>query len=127
MLYPDNLSSSDKHWFDLIQECRTSGKSDKQWLAENNISSPTFYYHIKKLREKACAIPPSNKAGLSEVQEIVPLIIEDQEPITSQISSKMSSDKAAIRLTIHGISVEIMNSATQESIQNTIAALSFLC
>ena len=32
MDYPQNLSESDRRWFDLIQEWRTSGKSDRQWL-----------------------------------------------------------------------------------------------
>ena len=45
MDYPQNLSKSDKRWYDLIQECRTSGKSDRQWLLENHIGSGTFYYH----------------------------------------------------------------------------------
>ena len=41
-------------WYDLILQCRTSGLSDRQWLEENNVSSPTFYYHLKQLRKKAC-------------------------------------------------------------------------
>ena len=51
MDYPQNLSKSDQRWYDLIQECRTSGKSDRQWLLENNIGSGTFYYHVKQLRK----------------------------------------------------------------------------
>ena len=35
MDYPQNLSKSDQRWYDLIQECRTSGKSDRQWLLAN--------------------------------------------------------------------------------------------
>lgn len=52
MDYPQNLSKSDRRWFDLIQQCRTSGKSDRQWLIDNNIKSGSFYYHIKRLDGK---------------------------------------------------------------------------
>lgn len=42
MEYPQNLTVSERRWFDLIQQCRTSGKSDAQWLQEHEIKSPTF-------------------------------------------------------------------------------------
>ncbi len=77
MDYTDNLSASDRHWFELIQECRTSGKSDRQWLQENNIKPPTFYYHVKQLRKKSCEILASTFLVTANVQEVVPLIIED--------------------------------------------------
>lgn len=122
MDYLQNLSGSDRRWYDLIQQCRTSGKSDRQWLDENNISSATFYYHVKKLREKACEIPASISSGQSETQDVVPLVINElphqknntviQEPVSQ-------SDETALRLTIHGITVEITNQATQSVIQNT--------
>ncbi|MFR2684824.1 MAG: IS66 family insertion sequence element accessory protein TnpA [Roseburia intestinalis] len=46
-------------------QCRTSGLSDRQWLEENNVSSPTFYYHLKQLRKKACEIPASTFSSTS--------------------------------------------------------------
>ena len=115
MDYPQNLSKSDRRWFDLIQECRTSGKSDRQWLAENNIAPPTFYYHVKQLRKKSCEIP---------------LVIEDTpsgNPGTLLAEPDIKADHTAVRLTIRGVTVEITNDATQSVIQNTIAALHFLC
>ena len=78
MKYPANLSESDRRWYDLIHQCRTSGKSDRQWLLENNICSPTFYYHVKQLRKKACDIPENTcNVAVGQTQEIVPLVIED--------------------------------------------------
>lgn len=41
----------------LYLKCRTSGKTDNQWLKENNIKAPTFYYYVKQLRKKACELP----------------------------------------------------------------------
>lgn len=130
MDYPQNLSKSDRRWFDLIQECRTSGKSDRQWLAENNIAPPTFYYHVKQLRKKSCEIPESSSVKAVEIQEVVPLVIEDTpsgNPGTLLDEPDIKADHTAVRLTIRGVTVEITNDATQSVIQNTIAALHFLC
>ena len=79
MDYQENLSEKDRYWLNIIQECRASGKSDYQWLQENNIAAPTFYYHVKQLRKKACEIPSRNGSCKNEVQEVVPLLIEDDE------------------------------------------------
>lgn len=130
MDYPSNLSESDRHWYDLIQQCRTSGKSDRQWLSENNISSPTFYYHVKQLRKKACEIPANTLTRAPEIQEVVPLVITDDLPLQKQTISEpvMSSvGETALRLTIQNITVEITNQATQNVIRNTLTALQNLC
>ena len=130
MDYPQNLSDADRRWFDLIQECRISGKSDRQWLAENNISSPTFYYHIKQLRKKSCEIPANASPRVPVIQEVVPVVIQDDSstpsgPLLSEADP--SPAQTAVRLNVRGITVEITNDATQSLIQNTIAALRFLC
>ena len=130
MEQPQNLSSSNRHWFDLIQQCRTSGKSDAQWMQEKGIKSPTFYYHVKQLRKKACDIPENSCARQrNDIQEVVPLFMEEV-PVISSLEPKPSSstdNTSAVRLRIQGITVEIANSATQEVIKNTITALRFLC
>lgn len=128
MQLPQNLSKSDQHWFDLIQQCRTSGKSDYQWLQENNISSGTFYYHVKQLRNKACELPVSaGKSKIKENQEVVPLIIDELKTVTTPLPQKTVSESIAVRLNIQGIAVEISNSATQDVIKNTLTALQYLC
>ena len=62
-------------WMQLIQECRTSGLSDREWCSQNGIPVSTFYYHIKRLREQACDIPASvsrNAAGPSGTSRYPP-------------------------------------------------------
>lgn len=125
-----NLSESDRRWYDLIHQCRTSGKSDRQWLMENDISAPTFYYHVKQLRKKACEIPANTFFGVAEKQEVVPLIIDDLHlPVnhSSASESHFNSDGIAVRLTIRNVTVEITNQATQSVIKNTVSALQHLC
>ncbi len=126
MNYPSNLTSSDLYWLDLIQECRTSGKSDNQWLLEHNIKAPTFYYHIKRLREKACAIPERTGTPQAEIQEVVPLYFEN-EPVSDTNSDTGSGNDAAIRLQLGNVHMEITNRATHNTIQATISVLQNLC
>lgn len=133
MDYPQKLTASDRHWYDIIQQCRTSGKSDYQWLLEHDIKSSTFYYHVKRLRKKACEIPvTSRELSKPEVQEVVPVFFEKEEaavsdPSTTAAFTQAPGDQAAIRLQIHGVSIEISNCASQAVIQNTLSALQGLC
>lgn len=133
MNYSQKLTKSERYWYDLIQQCRTSGKSDRQWLLENNIKPPTFYYHVKQLRKKACEIPESNYVGITETQDVVPLVINDAMPVaevnnTTLISETVTdSSGIALRLTIQNVTVEITNQATQSIIQDTLSALRCLC
>ena len=130
MKYPENLSESDRRWYDLIQQCRTSGKSDRQWLLENNICSPTFYYHVKQLRKKACEIPENSCNTASQTQEVVPLVIDDMplsKPQSVMMDSDSPSNEIALRLTVRGVTMEITNQATQTVIQNVISALRYSC
>ena len=122
-----NLSEKDLHWLNIIQECRTSGKTDYQWLREHNIASATFYYHVKQLRKKACEIPEHNQLCQVETQEVVPLFIKDAVTEVPQQINDSTAVSTAIRLNINGITIEITNTATQETIQNTLSALQCLC
>lgn len=123
---PNNLSKSDRYWFDLIQQCRTSGKSDFQWLQENNIKSPTFYYHVKRLRNKACEIPKNVRTIKQEVQEVVPVYFESPN-VPETVLKEQTESVVAVRLQLHGVCVEITNCASQEIIQTTLSALQGLC
>ena len=39
---------TDQEWMALIQECRTSGLTDKAWCEQHHIQRSNFYYHILK-------------------------------------------------------------------------------
>lgn len=127
-----NLSESDSRWLDLIQQCRTSGKTDIQWLKEHGISQGTFYYHISQLRKKACEIPPRNVTNASgEIHEVVPLLIEDAdfgEPLFSKApDNAQGKEIPAIQLNVKGIVMSVSNRASQETIRNVLAAIQSLC
>ena len=41
---------TDEEWLSLIQECRLSGLTDKQWCETHQICPSNFYYQIQKFR-----------------------------------------------------------------------------
>ncbi|MCD8015137.1 MAG: IS66 family insertion sequence element accessory protein TnpB [Lachnospiraceae bacterium] len=50
------------HWKQVVEQCqaRPEGQSAKQWLAENGISSKTYYYWLRKIRKLAYEQSASN-------------------------------------------------------------------
>lgn len=93
MEYPQNLTVSERCWFDLIRQCRTSGKSDAQWMQEHDIKSPTFYYHVKQLRKKACDIPENSfSRQRNDVQEVVPLFMDETPSVVANNNPLKQSD-----------------------------------
>lgn len=121
---------TDDEWMNLIQECRTSGLTDKEWCREHQIHSSNFYYHIRRLREMACEIPESvsgnTRAGF---QEVVPITFEESFPNLpkSGIDMKSPGFDTAIRITVKGIQVEVSNHAAGETIATTLSVLQRLC
>ena len=121
---------TDEEWMNLIQECRTSGLTDKEWCREHQIHSSNFYYHIRRLREMACEIPESvsgnTRAGF---QEVVPITFEESFPNLpkSGIDMKSPGFDTAIRITVKGIQVEVSNHAAGETIATTLSVLQRLC
>ena len=45
-----NKRRTDEEWLSLIQQCRSSGFSDRVWCEHNDISINTFYNTVTRLR-----------------------------------------------------------------------------
>jgi hypothetical protein len=122
---------TDQEWLELIQECRNSGMSDKDWCDQHHIQRSSFYYHIRRLRYNACVIPEASLPMTHGKQEVVQLQISDSDPFpvhTPVLNNSLEfSNDTVIRLTMHDIRIEITNTAAGETIQNTITALQRLC
>ena len=78
---------SQEEWLELIQECRCSGMTDRDWCDQHGIVVSSFYNAVKRLRKKACDIPyTSNKKSYaldltSNKQDVVQIdIYPDHDP-----------------------------------------------
>ena len=60
MAQPRANRRSQDEWFQLIQECRNSGLSDRAWCEQHGILVSSFYNAVKRLRKSACDIPLSS-------------------------------------------------------------------
>ena len=121
---------TDKEWLDLITACRNSGLTDKEWYEQNHISRSCFYYHVRKLRKSACQLPAASKAVRPQPpQEVVPLVIEEDITPEASFTDKNpgSCPDTAVRISFHGLSLEITNLASKEMVQNVITVLEALC
>lgn len=104
----------DEKWLDLISECRSSGLSDKDWCMEHQIGISTFYYHVKRLRNKACSIPPAAVGAVipCQKQEVVELNFNPVSELPMNCSSEEIT-ATAIKISMHGIQIEITNAAAE--------------
>lgn len=116
---------TDEEWMNLIQECRSSGLSDKCWCEEHHIHPSSFYYQIRRLRNMACGIPEPIPSFPSPKQEIVQISFE--APAPEAAGTEPSVPETAIRIMIHGFPIEITNAAAEETVFHTLSALRRLC
>ena len=55
-------------WGGMIQQQKASGLSVKSWCAENGVSENTYYYRLRKIRQRACtALEQMQEVTLAEV------------------------------------------------------------
>ena len=123
-----NKRRTDEEWLSLIQECRSSGFSDRAWCEQNDISINTFYNTVTRLRKKACMIPEAAGPTMDDSPEIVPLSLVEESRAqmpdpTRQWSADVTSSGEALTIMINGCKVVINNNAGRDVIYHTISAL----
>ena len=81
-----------RNWQMMYSEYQASGQTVRQWCEEKNLSTKTFYYRLRKLREAIIK---------QELHEIVPVrdSVEETEAPTD--------NTGVIRITGRGIAVEL--------------------
>ena len=62
-----------ENWSALIQECRASGLSNREFCRQNGSSEKSFYYWLRKLRGQAAEAAKGHliKLGLTPTEEDV--------------------------------------------------------
>ena len=123
-----NKRRTDEEWLSLIQECRSSGFSDRDWCEQNNISINTFYNTITRLRKKACMVPEATRSTMDVSPEIVPLLLvgeaHSQMPDSiPQLPTDVAPSSEALTIMVNGCKVVINNNACRDVIYHTISAL----
>ena len=123
-----NKRRTDEEWLSLIQECRSSGFSDRAWCEQNDISINTFYNTVTRLRKKACMVPEAAGPTVDDSPEIVPLsLVEESRAQMPDPARQWPADAAssgeALTITVNGCKVAVNNNAGRDVIYHTISAL----
>ena len=135
---------NDDQWISFLNECRSSGMTDKDWCIMHDIHPSTLYKAIKRLRKKACEIPAHEDRTLSLKQEVVEVASIDNNgvitqppkfeatPIPTSNPPAMPYDslpatpafETTVRIVMpSGIQVELSNSTNAATIRNILGAL----
>lgn len=127
---------SQEEWLQLIQECRSSGLTDRTWCEQHGIMVSSFYNAVKRLRKKACDIPyVSTKKTYalditsSNKQEAVQIdICPDTNPEAVLSAKQMDpqthiDNSHTIELMMDDVSLKISNSADPFLLQQIIRML----
>lgn len=102
---------SDEEWLNIIKYCRASGLPGKTWCLDHGIQASKFYYHIRRLKAKACEITQRDKDPhlSAQRQEVVQLSFG--EPQGSCIPEVTPAQMEAV---VRSLSRLIFNSSTSD-------------
>lgn len=118
-------------WFSMIQECRSSGLTDKEWCREHGISVNSFYYNVKKLKKLAFVIPvPNGRKSVTKKQEIVPLMIEEGEkaiPGCIKYPHPVPAPSLSFIIESNGISITCPDGISASTLCSVVHALRSEC
>ena len=89
-----------QEWQQRILDCQSSGMSVKAWCQQNGISTGTYYFHLRKIRE-----------SVLEENQIIPL--EPPKPVSS----------TGIRIESAGITITLPETVTPEQLAAVLSAL----
>lgn len=135
---PKAKFKTDQEWLDVIQTCRTSGMTDKDWCHSNGISQTSLYRHINRLRKKDYAIPDHGRVQLDKGHEVVPIefdrlaepaqtyvrLSEEERADAVSVSESVSS---GVHVTAGKFRIDIDNDANISVLQDTLKILQRLC
>lgn len=138
---------TNEQWLSMVQDCRSSGLTDRAWCALHDIHPTSFYRAIKRLRNIACTIPDHKQNAISMSQEVVEVASIDENGIITPTQHAASVQKSTadntlitydsklnnpvfectVRITMpSGIQVELSNSTNAATIRCLLSALQSL-
>ncbi len=98
-----------RNWQMMYSEYQASGQTVRRWCEEKNLSTKTFYYRLRKLREATVK---------QEQHEIVPVRDSVEE------KKAPSDNTGVIRITRHGITAELPQDISPELLTAFLKGLS---
>jgi len=112
-----------QQWAGVIKECHGSGKTIRRWCEEQGISTKSYYYWQRKLREAAC-----RELSAYQGREVKTAAV-DAGPVFAEcrITEEHKSGETAVTIHLNGAVVEIHHGAEAAVIESALRALRTTC
>ena len=95
-----------QEWMDIIRDCRNSGLTVQQYCDDNNLSRPSYYYWLNKIRKTAL-----------ESATPAPTFVELKPPAVSQ------PNNSAINICIGDARIELSETISDEFLIRILKAV----
>ena len=111
-----------QEWARLIEDCQSSDMTVAAWCEANNISTKTYYYRLRKVREHTLEHVPALTENLSAPVKDKPVSFK-QLKVTSPTCERQS----AIIVHLANATVEISSGTDQKTVEAVLLALKAVC
>ena len=102
-------------WGQMVQACRSSGKSVSAWCSENDINEKTYYYRQRKV----CSALPANRETRPSENQIA---FAEVPPVWNGTASK-----SAITVRMRSVEIDIPNGADPRMVEIVLRHLGSSC
>ena len=96
-------------WAEMVHECKSSGQTVEGWCSENGINIKTYYYRLKRVRDRICE-------KISGKQDIVPVSICNEY-------SKAASENVPIIIRINGAEITVQSGTDAETLRSILSVM----
>lgn len=119
-------------WFEVVNECRKSGMSDRQWCNANGINHNTFSSAVKALKRKNYVIPQAQELDIHDLtipkQDVVKVdIVSDIQPpkeiVPVQEVATHLDNSHMIEISLGDMHISLCNGADPDLVARTLSAL----
>lgn len=95
-------------WLEVVRRCQESGMTARSWCEANGIKVKSYYYWLRKFRTQMC-----DQIRDSDVKSSAPVCV----------GSVQSVARAAVTVRIGGLTVEIADGTSEETIEAVIGKI----
>ena len=112
-----------QNWAKLVADCQNSQLTVRAWCEQQGICPKTYYYWLRKIRERAMENAPVPASTL-------PAKAETEKPITFkqlEVQSPVSGMQAAVIIRLPSATVEVAQGTDQQTVEAVLLALKAVC
>jgi len=102
-----------EQWKKIIADCQSSGLKIDSWCEQNNISRNSYYYWLRKIREKSCQ-------SLSTEQ--IPAIAESSFA-KLEFHDIQNSPHSGVVIHFPSVTVEIREGTSRHTVEAVLSAM----